>query len=43
MIPSSHDLIEAIVVCLVIIVARRELRPVDVNGLERLRYDYKGA
>lgn len=42
-ISSSHDLTKATVVCLVVIVARRELRPVDVDGLERLRYGYKGA
>ena len=33
----------ATVVCFVVIVARRELMPLDVNGLERLRYNYKGA
>jgi len=40
---SSSDLMETIVVCLVVIVARRELKPLDVTGLEHLRYDYKGA
>ncbi|QDS76646.1 hypothetical protein FKW77_008136 [Venturia effusa] len=31
------------VVFLIIFVARRQLRPVDVQELERLRYGYKGA
>ena len=27
----------------VVMVARHELRPVDIDGLEKLRYEYKGA
>jgi len=34
--------VKAVIVVLAVI-ARRELRPVDVTELERLRYRYKGA
>ena len=34
---------ECAVVFLLVLVARTQLRPVDVGELERLRYRYKGA
>lgn len=40
---SGLMVVPVLISCAMAIVAMRESRPIDVKGLDRLRYDYKGA